>query len=104
MTCAKKKVVCLIVNGVDSFVGTNDCENPQETCPRAPGEDYTKCKTICKQKGHAEEIALNLAGEKAKGSVVYLKGINWYCRTCQEKLFKAGVQSLKLFESLNILV
>ena len=50
MTCAKAKVRCLIVKGGRIFEGTNDCLNPQTTCPREPGEDYTKCKTDIRHK------------------------------------------------------
>lgn len=95
--CAKKRVICtlLTVTG-EKIVGTNDCRRPQVKCPRAPGEGYEKCKTICDQEGHAEEIALKRAGDKAKGAIATLEGITHYCRACQEKLFAAGVEALMI--------
>lgn len=97
MTCAKRQVTCTLVTPDGRrFVGTNGCDNPQVTCPRLPGEGYEKCKTVCKQPGHAEEMALFWSDGEAKGARAYLEGIGHYCRQCQEKLFGAGVVSLHL--------
>lgn len=96
--CAKgAPVVCTIIglNGV-RYVGTNYCNNAQPACPRLPGEDYTKCKTICQQEGHAEEVALALAGENARGGHAYVEGHSYACRQCQEALFGAGVVALSV--------
>ena len=97
MACAKKQVTCHII-GRDglSFVGRNDCRNPQVVCPRLPGEGYEKCKTICDQIGHAEEVALMEAGDMAQGGTAVLSGIGYYCRECQLKLFAAGIKNLRL--------
>ncbi len=55
MSCAKKRVQCvLIAEDGEVFVGENWCNNPQQTCPREPGEGYDKCTHICKQNAHAE--------------------------------------------------
>ena len=98
MTCAKKQVTCVLIkNGDIIAVGRNSCRNPQTSCPRLPGEGYEKCKAICDQPGHAEEIALERAGNQAKGCTAYLFGIGHYCKSCQIKLFAAGVESLKIF-------
>lgn len=95
MTCAKVTVKCsIVVPSGDIFVGTNYCETPQSICPRAVGEGYEKCKTICHQVGHAEVVALMLAGERAEGAVAYLEGHTHYCKDCQEALFDAGVLAL----------
>lgn len=95
--CAKVIVICTITDSSGiSYVGTNWCETPQAVCPRAPGEDYTKCKTICNQQGHAELDALKKAGIYARGSTATLHGHTHYCRDCQESLFKAGVTSLAI--------
>jgi deoxycytidylate deaminase len=80
------------------FIGENWCMNPQEECPREKGEGYEKCKTICKQQNHAEEDAL--AQAKHKGVDVtdwcsHLFGHEYYCRSCQEALFDAGIQQLR---------
>lgn len=94
--CAKKRVVCTLVTPTgERFVGTNDCRRPQDSCPRLPGEGYQKCKDICWQPGHAEEIALAFARERAEGATAYLEGIDHYCKECQRKLIEAGVLILK---------
>lgn len=97
--CAKKTVVCVIVSEDGTmFIGMNNCETPQSTCPRLPGEGYEKCRTICNQPGHAEIMALNKAGSEAKGARAYVRGISYVCRECQEALFAAGVRSLHVRE------
>jgi deoxycytidylate deaminase len=93
MTCAKAQVSCTIIsaNGVE-YTGTNACRNPQEVCPRAPGEDYAKCSSICDQIGHAEIVALNLAGHAARGGKAIVRGNTYACRPCQEALYAAGIE------------
>lgn len=107
MTCVKKKVTCFIVSADSEyiFVGTNDVKKPQSECPRKPGEGYEKCKSICHQEGHAEEMAIleaEKAGVSLKGATAYLWGIGHYCKDCQTKLFAAGVKSLQLVETENV--
>lgn len=93
--CAKQTVICtLITQEGERFVGTNACASPQEVCPRLPGEGYEKCKSICDQRGHAEEQALRAAGTKAKGSHAYIEGHVWCCQNCQIELFRNGVAAL----------
>lgn len=95
MSCAKKKVTCVIFSRKgQSFTGTNDCNNPQSSCPREPGEGYDKCKSICEQEGHAEIMALKAAGDHARGGVAHLYGIEHYCSACQKALFGAGITAL----------
>lgn len=99
MTCAKLQVKCTIITEDNLvFVGTNGCANPQAVCPRVKGEDYTKCRTICGQEGHAETVALARAGDKAKGARAYVEGHTYACRACQEALFAAGVVSISVGE------
>jgi deoxycytidylate deaminase len=95
VTCAKKRVV-VYLHSKDGrvFVGENLCRNPQSACPRAPGEGYEKCKSVCDQVGHAEMNALAAAGDAAIGATVLLVGHHHYCRACQEALFDAGVSRL----------
>jgi len=100
MTCAKKVVTCTLWNPEteNTIVGTNWCRNPQVTCPRAPGEGYEKCKTICDQFGHAEETALYMlhhTNPDATGYHATVGGIGWACRSCQEKLYAAGIESIR---------
>lgn len=101
MTCAKTTVMCRITLPEDSkgivrvVVGYNDCENPQTVCPRALGEGYEKCKTICNQQGHAEIQALaavHAAGLKAYGACAEIWGHTHACKDCQEALYAAGVE------------
>jgi deoxycytidylate deaminase len=99
MTCAKKKVRCFIVteDAKNIFYGTNHCDTPVMVCPRTEGEGYEKCKSICNQKGHAEEMALAEAeGFDLTGATAYIEGIGHYCKSCQIKLFAAGVENLRL--------
>jgi hypothetical protein len=95
--CAKARVFCtLIAADGTAVVGENWCANPQAACPREPGEDYTKCVTVCQQEGHAEVVALRLAGANAKGATAKLRGHTYACMACQHALFGAGVVSFGL--------
>jgi deoxycytidylate deaminase len=96
MSCAKKKVICLLVTEDHSiFVCSNDCQNPQETCPREPGEGYEKCKSICQQPHHAEVDAIMKAGDKARGAMAFITH-HRVCCDCQKSLEEAGVKSVSL--------
>lgn len=95
--CAKVTTRCTLVTTTgERIVGENVCRNPQAKCPRLPGEDYTKCRTICDQVGHAEVVAVMNAGEKARGAKAFLEGHTYACMNCQHALFGAGVESLSL--------
>jgi hypothetical protein len=95
--CAKTTVRCTIVTVAgDHITGENWCANPQPVCPREIGEGYAKCQTICRQEGHAEAVAVRLAGPKARGARAYLTGHTYACQSCQEALFGAGVESLSV--------
>lgn len=95
--CAKATVRCtLVTRSGERIVGENWCENPQPFCPQQPGEGYEKCKSICKQRGHAEVEAVVLAGPKAQGARAYVEGHTYACQNCQETLFAAGVLSLTI--------
>lgn len=94
--CAKVRVRCtLIAADGRVWVGENDCRNPQPVCPREPGEGYAKCKSICDQPGHAEEMALAQAGEAARGAVAYVEHKR-VCAGCQAALAAAGVREWRL--------
>lgn len=106
MTCAKKVVKCYIVvatikDGYHKFEGTNECRKPVKQCPRAPGEGYEKCKSICDQQGHAEEIALQKAlksGLDLSKATVYIQGIDNVCKDCQLKMYAAGIRRWEFIE------
>jgi deoxycytidylate deaminase len=100
--CAKRQVSCVIKShdGLYAY-GENDCANPQEKCPRLPGEGYEKCKTICQQAGHAEIVALNNA--KARGmdlqrgfAYATIYGHHWICNECGQALRDAGIDTVQL--------
>ena len=95
--CVKATVKCVIV-ALDGqrFTGTNYCNNAQSACPRIAGEGYGKCKSICRQEGHAEIVAVALAGESCRGATAYLTGHTYACQPCQEALFGAGVSFLSI--------
>lgn len=95
--CAKTTVTCtLIACDGRHYIGTNYCKNAQSVCPRAPGEGYEKCVSICNQAGHAEIVALGRAGQSAKGARAYVLGHTYACRECQEALYAAGVISISV--------
>jgi deoxycytidylate deaminase len=95
VTCAKKVVRCVIISPSGrAYEGENWCDEPQEVCPREPGEGYEKCKSICHQTNHAEINALFAAGTDANGATAFLHGHHHYCKACQLALFSAGIKSL----------
>jgi deoxycytidylate deaminase len=100
MTCAKRRVRCEIVTNTGAiFESTNWCDKPQKTCPRLPGENYDKCKSICHQQAHAEINALNalkLNGFTANEAKAYVYGIDYVCKECSRALFEAGIKEIRI--------
>lgn len=98
--CAKRRVRCVIYPiGQAPIAGENDCANPQEACPREPGEGYEKCKSICQQDGHAELVALRKAmecGANIQGAKAWLGGHYWMCEPCGKALREAGIKSIEI--------
>jgi hypothetical protein len=96
--CAKKQVWTVLeaMNG-DVYIGVNLCRNPQEVCPREPGEGYEKCHTICETLGHAEDLAIQAAGTDAEGAHMTI-GHHRVCDRCREVMLEAGVLSWVLTE------
>jgi len=92
--CAKKHVVAIIEKNEKYYVGSDWCRNPQKKCPRQPGEGYSKCKTICRQNGHAEIDAIKNAKGDTKGAVMYLIGHDHCCDPCLEAIEKAGIKKV----------
>jgi len=89
--CAKKQVwAVLVTKDNELFMGMNLCRKAQTVCPRESGEGYAKCHTICETMGHAEEIALELAGSKARSGKMYI-GHHRICIDCQVKMMRADV-------------
>jgi len=92
--CAKRHVVAIIEKSGKFYVGSDWCRNPQKKCPRFPGEDYAKCKKICKQDGHAEVDAIKKASGNTKGAVMYLIGHDHCCDSCLDAMEKAGIETV----------
>lgn len=97
--CAKARVVCTIVTPDGRrFVGTNDVDRPQRVCPRGPDSyrgDYELCALVCRQTGHAEQVALANARKWAVGATAYVEH-HRVCDDCHRMLTKAGIQEIKL--------
>jgi deoxycytidylate deaminase len=93
--CAKSRVFCRVVapDGRE-WMGENHCLNPQEKCPREPGEGYEKCQDICQQVGHAEQVAASMIGNDAIGGTAYLIGHYYACEPCARALREAGLKRL----------
>lgn len=93
--CAKHRTQAVLVaeNG-QTFVGENVCLSPQAVCPRLPGEGYEKCKTVCKQLGHAEEHAIAAAGPLANGATITVT--HWYaCDKCKALCEASGIKEIR---------
>lgn len=86
MTCARQVVTAtLIAADGRRFIGRNDCENPQQVCPRGDmptGVGYELCASICRQGAHAEVAAIRIAGDAARDAVIYLQGHTYACGAC----------------------
>lgn len=101
MTCAKRHVWCEIEAHGRLFYGSNACDNPQPVCPREPGEGYEKCKTICRQVGHAEMVALDKAiasGVELKYAHATVGGHYYVCEWCARALRDAGISRILILE------
>jgi len=97
MKCAKQITTCIITtkNG-EEFYGENFCLVPQTECPREEGEGYEKCKTICFQIGHAEEVAIMEAmkHEADLQAAKVIIGHERICDNCEELLTKHGITNI----------
>lgn len=98
--CAKQQVFCTLVHPDGRrWVGTNHCRTPQHVCPRADmpsGQGYELCKSVCNQKGHAEIVALRMAGANARGCIAYVEGHTYACESCRKALEDAGVLGVSI--------
>ena len=108
MTCAKRIVRCTIITREGfAFTGENACSDPQPVCPRKEGEGYKKCKSVCRQEGHAEIQALTdllghqaYTGHTAKGALAVITGIDHLCKECARALTEAGIDQIILRRTL----
>lgn len=89
--CAKARVQA-VLRGASGreYAGENVCLNPQPVCPRAPGEGYEKCVSVCRTLHHAEIQCLMQAGDDARGGSIVV-GYHYCCDACTRALDEAGV-------------
>lgn len=96
--CAKQTVTATIVTkDGQRFVGTNYCNNAQQTCPRAgmpTGAGYELCRNICQQEAHAEIVALRAAGLNTQGATLYIEGHSYACEPCKAAAREAGITDI----------
>lgn len=96
--CRKQVVEARVVTPEgDAYEATNHCLRPQPSCPRegmATGEGYELCRDVCGQPGHAERNALALAGERARGATLEVRGHDYACRSCRSAALRAGIVRL----------
>lgn len=100
MTCAKQVVKATIIalNG-ETFVGFNDCNKPQQSCPRGDmpsNVGYHLCRAVCEQPGHAEVMAIQAAGELARGATLILEGHKAVCPACLIVCNAAGIARIEV--------
>lgn len=100
MTCAKVEVHAYLVS-LDGRVyhGSNWCAAPQAECPRAPGEGYEKCKSVCGQSAHAEVNAIAAAGDAARGATIVVD-YHYVCDACKLECQMSDVKPMTVDEWL----
>ena len=99
MNCAKQITTCTITTVCGKkYYGENDCLVKQDKCPREEGEGYDKCKSVCFQIGHAEEVAVHnalKAGAKLEGATAEI-GHHRICDNCNNLLANHGISNIIL--------
>lgn len=102
--CAKQATSAVIVkDGKILGRGTN-AGIKVDICPRvergyAPGVGYELCREICKQKEHAEIMAIRNALKQVKslkGASIYLGGHWWICEPCWDAIIQARISKVFL--------
>lgn len=106
--CAKQPTAAVIVqdriiigSGSNASKRVDICPRVEHNCPT--GQGYEFCREVCKQKGHAEVIAIQNAKENGfsqelVGASLYLDGHWWACKNCCDTMEKAGIIRLYLRE------
>ena len=86
--CFKREVCAVLITEKGEIsVGQNIIYNKEVMdCPRAKGEGYYKCTSVCQQKGHAETEAIRKAIEarhNIENANLYLMGHYRICGPCK---------------------
>ena len=94
--CLKQVVTATIITPSGArFVGSNyTTKDNGGVCPRADmrsGEGYSLCRDVCGQIGHAEIVALMIAGPLARGSRLFIEGHSYACDNCRSAADRAGI-------------
>jgi deoxycytidylate deaminase len=93
--CKKLTTVAVIMKHNQLIsIGTNSIDYGISECARKDmptGVGYELCKSICKQKYHAEVDACIKAGENAKGATLYLIGHTYCCDNCKKVMDEHGI-------------
>ena len=97
--CFKREVCAVIMDRNGKIaVGENRIYNDDvDICPRLKGENYEKCTSVCKQKGHAEIMAIKDAKDKElelEGSILYLMGHYRICDNCESACKEVGINNI----------
>lgn len=95
MTCAKQRVIAIIENNGQAWIGENKCKSPQEECPRngmETGVGYDLCKSVCQQENHAEVDACLKAGTLARGGTMTIIGHIYCCEHCSNFMRAHGIK------------
>ena len=101
--CKKQTTLAIVVNGDKYFIGSNSCNEPQDTCPRdgmKTGVGYELCKDVCGQKNHAEVDVIKKSGKYAKGGILFLVGHYYLCDNCKNKVREAGIKKIIVVDDL----
>lgn len=102
--CVKQPTgAVIVVDGQIVASGTN-AGLKVDVCPRvvnkcATGTGYHFCKEVCKQEGHAEEMAAKdflKKGLKGQPAKLYLWGHWWCCQNCWENMMNAQITTVYL--------
>ena len=96
----------IIGRGVNAGRRVTVCPRAVNNCPTGTGYEF--CRTVCRQKGHFEVMAIRDARKKGrdpKGASLYLDGHWWICEPCWNEIIGAGIarvflrrDSMKLYK------
>lgn len=78
----------------------NTCVRMEKNLPTGVG--YNECPG-CHSDNHAERVALQQAGEQARGGELYLYGHWWLCASCWNAITEAGITHIYLLEQAEYL-